>query len=47
MASNANVKSIGVAWGYHESDELMDAGAVCVVHEYSELNQAIKKAMEN
>ncbi|WP_417782279.1 HAD-IA family hydrolase [Terasakiella pusilla] len=47
MASNANVKSIGVAWGYHEPDELMDAGAVCVVHEYSELNQAIKKAMEN
>ncbi|MDV7338512.1 HAD-IA family hydrolase [Terasakiella sp. A23] len=46
MACNANVKSIGVAWGYHEPDELMEAGAVSVIHDYSELTQAIKKAME-
>jgi len=46
MASNANVKSIGVAWGYHDTDELIKAGAQCVVKSYSELPQAIKHVME-
>lgn len=41
MATNAGVKSIGVAWGYHEADELMDAGATVVVHSASELMDAL------
>ncbi|NVK17888.1 MAG: HAD-IA family hydrolase [Methylocystaceae bacterium] len=46
MACNANVKSIGVSWGYHDADELLAAGAKSVVHEYSELAEAVYKAME-
>ena len=41
MAANAGVKSIGVAWGYHETGELMDAGAMVVVHTADELMQAL------
>ncbi|SCA55260.1 putative phosphoglycolate phosphatase [Candidatus Terasakiella magnetica] len=47
MAGNANVKSIGVSWGYHDAEELMDAGAACIIHDYSELKQAINKVMES
>ncbi len=46
MACNANVKSIGVAWGYHDADELLEAGAACVVQDYSELAMAVNKTME-
>ncbi|WP_135077521.1 HAD-IA family hydrolase [Terasakiella sp. SH-1] len=46
MAGNAKVKSIGVSWGYHASEELLQAGAACVIHDYSELPQAIKQVME-
>ena len=31
MAVNAGVRAIGVGWGYHEPDELTDAGAHAVV----------------
>lgn len=41
MASNAKVRSIGVAWGYHETQELMDAGAACVVSTADELSHAL------
>lgn len=37
MARNAGVPAIGVAWGYHESQELLDAGAACVAHSAGEL----------
>ena len=30
MAVNAGATGIGAAWGYHEADELMEAGAVAV-----------------
>jgi len=43
MAKNAYVKAIGVAWGYHEIEELMDAGAVQVVHSADELTAALFK----
>jgi len=46
MAANANVKSIGVAWGYHDAEELTHAGAAHIVHDYSELPAAIIKVME-
>lgn len=47
MAGNANVKSIGVAWGYHDIDELTHAGAACVIHSFAELPDAINKVMED
>ena len=37
MAVNAGTKSIGVSWGYHEAEELLEAGANTVVHSYNEL----------
>ncbi len=37
MAVNAGTKAIGVSWGYHEVEELHDAGAEIVVHSYNEL----------
>lgn len=46
MARNANVTSIGVAWGYHDDDELIKAGAAAVIHTYAELSQAIQMVME-
>lgn len=41
MAGNAKVRAIGVSWGYHEAEELMDAGAATVVHTAQELIEAI------
>ena len=43
MAQNAKVRAIGVSWGYHEAQELMDAGAALVVHTATELIDAILK----
>jgi phosphoglycolate phosphatase len=37
MASNAQVRSIGVSWGYHDPDELRAAGAAGVIDEFGEL----------
>jgi len=37
MANNAGVCAIGVAWGYHDIQELMDAGAATVVQTADEL----------
>jgi len=41
MAGNAGVRAIGVSWGYHQSEELLDAGAVCVVATADELSAAV------
>lgn len=41
MAKNAGVQSIGVAWGYHDRAELLDAGAACVVSSADELTEAV------
>lgn len=37
MARNAGVEAIGVAWGYHEAEELTAAGAVCVIETFAAL----------
>ena len=37
MAKNAGVRSIGVTGGYHQPQELLDAGAACVVTTADEL----------
>lgn len=42
MARNAKTRAIGVSWGYHEVEELMDSGAEVVVHSYQELTETLK-----
>lgn len=37
MACAARARAIGVAWGYHDPDELLDAGAECVADSFSSL----------
>ena len=46
MAKNAGVRAIGVAWGYHDANELMDAGAMCVAHTSDELTAALQTLKE-
>lgn len=41
MARNANVRAIGVAWGYHEPDELTATGADIIVPTVAELSQEL------
>ena len=41
MARNAGVRAIGVAWGYHEPRELLEAGAVGVAETMAELEALI------
>jgi len=41
MAKSAGVRSIGVTWGYHQPQELLDAGATCVVTTAEELAAAL------
>ncbi|GMM93345.1 HAD family hydrolase [Qipengyuania sp. MTN3-11] len=42
MARAAGVRAIGVAWGYHEPDELRDAGAEAVAETMEELEEMIR-----
>lgn len=42
MAHNARVHSIGVEWGYHEPQELRDAGARDMAGDMAELAQCLK-----
>lgn len=37
MARDANVRAVGVAWGYHAPDELREAGAAAVARDIAEL----------
>lgn len=46
MARNAGTAAVGVAWGYHEADELTDAGAQIVVQSFSDLPSALDKIRE-
>ncbi|MFB0613480.1 HAD-IA family hydrolase [Aurantiacibacter poecillastricola] len=41
MAKAADVRAIGVAWGYHEPAELLEAGAVAVAGDVTELESLI------
>lgn len=47
LARNANVKSIGVSWGYHPPDELKQGGADVIVHNYSDVHAALKTLWRN
>ncbi len=37
MARNAEVRALGVAWGYHRIDALVSAGAHSIAHSFEEL----------
>lgn len=37
MAKSANVRGIGVKWGYHMPEVLRDAGAQCIASDFDEL----------
>jgi len=41
MARAAGCRAIGVAWGYHAPEELLDAGAEAVAHSAGELEELI------
>lgn len=41
MARAAGVRAIGVAWGYHEPRELLEAGAECVAETMEQLEEMI------
>ena len=41
MAVNAGTMAIGVAWGYHEIEELVSAGAKTVIDDFSDIPAAM------
>jgi phosphoglycolate phosphatase len=41
MAKAAGVHAIGVAWGYHQGEALLHAGAEVVVEDYAHLTRTI------
>jgi phosphoglycolate phosphatase len=41
MAKAAGVHAIGVAWGYHQREALLHAGAQLVVDDFAHLTRAI------
>ena len=43
MGVNAGVRPIGVNWGYHDSDELLSAGAHCVAMTMDELYETLNR----
>jgi phosphoglycolate phosphatase len=45
MAGNAEVASIGVAWGYHDVAELKGAGAQAIVYDYADLIPTINQLL--
>jgi phosphoglycolate phosphatase len=42
MARSAGVGAIGVAWGYHGSDQLNAAGAHCIVDHFNDLEESLE-----
>ena len=43
MARNANVRAVGVSWGYHAPHELTATGAAIVTHSIAELSQELER----
>ena len=41
MARNAGARALGVSWGYHETDELLAAGALRVIESFRDLLPAL------
>ena len=47
MAVNARTRAIGVSWGYHETEELLDAGAEIVLDNYQDLFTFLQNSSRN
>ncbi len=47
MGKAAGAKAIGVAWGYHHTDELLAAGADLLVTSYPDLPAAVDQVLEH
>ncbi|MBT3238291.1 MAG: HAD-IA family hydrolase [Rhodospirillaceae bacterium] len=45
MAMNAGTMAIGVAWGYHESNELKESGADIVIDRFGDISDAMTRLM--
>ena len=45
MACNAGIRAIGVTWGYHSVEELLDSGASSIVHTFSQLPQVLEELL--
>lgn len=43
MARAAGARAVGVAWGYHDADDLLQAGAHCVVETCEELVEVVHR----
>jgi phosphoglycolate phosphatase len=43
MAVNAGARGIGAAWGYHDAQELLDAGAFAVAERPIEILELIRE----
>ncbi len=46
MARNAGTWAVGVGWGYHEKDELAEAGAHIVIDCFGDLVAGVRRMME-
>ena len=46
MANNAGTLAVGVAWGYHGTDELIDAGARAIVRDCTDIPKAVRNVLE-
>lgn len=46
MARSAGAAAVGVAWGYHDADELRRAGAMVIVDDWAALDRAVAEVME-
>lgn len=42
MAKAAGVRAVGVAWGYHDEQELLAAGADCIARHPSDITEMVK-----
>lgn len=43
MALAANVRALGVTWGYHHRDELVEAGANAIIEDYRAMPSALDR----
>ena len=46
MAAAARTAPIGAAWGYHEAEELIDAGAVAVAERPLDVIELIREHVD-
>jgi phosphoglycolate phosphatase len=46
MAVNAGATGIGAAWGYHEAEELLQAGAVAVADQPLDVLKMIREHVD-